>query len=136
MRFFDKSSLIGLTNDAKRAGMSVNDYIEMMTSSTKRSQYRTKWLNDHVKFTNFCLTIKNDIINKIDTGNGVAIVDMDNMIEIIEGNYVSIKSLSIYDRKELMIGLYFYFYNIGIDVSGGIYDGYIEFKSISVGDVD
>lgn len=136
MRFFDKNSLIGLTNDAKRAGMSVNDYIDMMTSDTKRSQYRTKWLDNHVKFTNFCLTIKNDIINKINTGNGVAIVDMDNMIEIIEGNYVSIKSLSIYDRKELMIGLYFYFHNIGIDVSGGIYDGYIEFKSISAGDVD
>ena len=127
MRFFDKNSLIGLTSDAKRAGMNVDSYIEMMTSDTKRSEYRAKWLNDHVKFTSFVSTIENDIINKIDS-NKIVIIDIDNVIQIIEDKYVSIKGIGIYNRKELMMGLYFYFYNIGIDVSGGKYDGYIEFS--------
>lgn len=135
MRYFDKKSLIGLTADAKRANMDINDYVEMITSNTERSQYRAKWLDDHNKFTDFCLTIKDDIINRVDS-NKIAIVDIDNIIEIIVENHVSIKSLGIYSRKELMMGLYFYFYNICIDVSGGKYDGYIEFKSMSVGDIN
>lgn len=129
MRFFDKNSLIGLTSDVKRADMSVNDYVEMMTSDIERSQYRTKWLNEHKKFTDFCLTIKDNIIDKIDSDK-IAIIDIDNIIEIIEENHVSIKSISIYDRKELMIGLYFYFRSINIDICGGRYDGYVQFKYI------
>lgn len=129
MRYFDKKSLIGLTADAKRANMDINDYVEMITSNTERSRYRVKWLDDHKKFTDFCLTIKDDIIDKIDSDK-IAIIDIDNIIDIIEENHISIKSLGIYDRKELMIGLYFYFCSIDIDVCGGRYDGYIQFKYI------